>query len=129
MEKNTLLTTFNDVFISFITDVQNVFPEDADLLSAKGYLLMIRKANPKMIVKIWKKHISSKYKEQILSGDLEFFIEKDYVADIQNNENSKIIADCIDRLREPIRTMTKENQQKSMQYIQNLTKLSDLIIP
>ena len=128
MDKTNMLAAFNDLFMAFISDVQTVFPEDADLLSAKTYLQMIRKANPKMIVKIWKKHISAKYTEQILAGDIAFFIEKDYIADIQHNENSKVITDCIDRLREPIRTMSSENQQKSMKYIQNLTKLADMIV-
>ena len=47
-----ILSAFNDHFVEFISDVQKVFPEDAGLLTAKNSLLMIRKANPKMIIKI-----------------------------------------------------------------------------
>ena len=49
---NNILTAFNDHFIEFVSDIQNVFPEDADILTAKNALITIRKANPKMIVKI-----------------------------------------------------------------------------
>ena len=50
---NNILTAFNDHFAEFVADIQNVFPEDPDILTAKNALLTIRKANPKMIVKIW----------------------------------------------------------------------------
>jgi hypothetical protein len=50
---NNILTAFNDHFFDFLNDVHNVFPEDADILTAKNALLTVRKANPKMIVKIW----------------------------------------------------------------------------
>ena len=54
---NNILTAFNDHFIEFVSDIQNVFPEDADILTAKNALITIRKANPKMIVKIWNAYI------------------------------------------------------------------------
>ena len=49
---NNILTVFNDHFTEFVSDIQNVFPEDADILTAKNSLFAIRKANPKMIIKI-----------------------------------------------------------------------------
>ena len=62
---NNILTAFNDHFLEFVNDVQAVFPEDADILSAKNSLITIRKANPKMIVKIWNTFIVGKYKAEI----------------------------------------------------------------
>ena len=119
-----ILTAFNDHFVDFISDIHNVFPEDADVLSAKNSLLAIRKANPKMIVKIWNAFIVGKYKAQIEAGDLSFFMNKDYSADVVNAENSDKIMEAINRLREPIKQMTPDSQAKTMKYIQNLTKLA-----
>jgi glutamyl/glutaminyl-tRNA synthetase len=121
-----ILTAFNDHFIEFISDIQNVFPEDVDILSAKNSLLAIRKANPKMIVKIWNAFIVNKYKDEIEGGDISFFTNKDYSQDVANAHNSDKIMEAINRLREPIKQMTPENQKKTMKYIQNLTKLSAL---
>ena len=121
---NNILTAFNDHFIEFVSDIQNVFPEDADILTAKNALIAIRKANPKMIVKIWNAYIVGKYRSEIESGNLEFFMNKDYSQDVSGASNSDKIMDSINRLREPIKHMTPESQAKTMKYIQNLTKLA-----
>ena len=70
---SNILTAFNDHFIDFVTDIQNVFPEDADILTAKNALLAIRKANPKMIVKIWNTYIVGKYRPEIEAGNIDLF--------------------------------------------------------
>jgi hypothetical protein len=124
---SNILNAFNDHFFEFLTDVQNVFPVDADILAAINALTMIRKANPKMIVKIWKAFIADKYRAQIEANDISFFLSKDYSSDVSNAQNSDKIMESINRLREPIKNMGPENQAKVMKYIQNLTKLSDLI--
>jgi len=123
---SNILTAFNEHFMEFLNDVQSVFPEDPDILFAKNALIAIRKANPKMIVKIWKSFIAEKYRNQIQNGDIEFFINKDYANDVSNAQSSDKIMDSINRLREPVRNMGPENQAKVMKYIQNLTKLSEL---
>lgn len=121
-----IVSLFNDQFVEFVTDIHNVFPEDHDILVAKNSLIAIRKANPKMIVKIWNMYIVSKYKEEIEKGDISFFINKDYSSDLANSDNSNKIMESINRLRQPIKEMSAENQQQTMRYIQNLTKLATL---
>jgi hypothetical protein len=123
---SNILTAFNDHFLEFLNDIQSVFPNDVDILTAKNALTSIRKANPKMIVKIWKVFIAEKYRDQILAGDIAFFIDKDYGSDVSSAQNSDKIMDSINRLRDPIRNMGPDNQAKVMKYIQNLTKLSEM---
>ena len=123
---NNILTAFNDHFIEFVNDVHCVFPDDADILATKNALTTIRKLNPKMIVKIWNSFIVSKYKSEIEAGNIEFFVNKDYSQDVSVTSNSDKIMESIDRLRDPIKNMSVENQAKVMKYIQNLTKLSQL---
>ena len=121
---NNILTAFNDHFIDFVSDIQSVFPEDPDILATKTALTAVRKANPKMIVKIWNAYVVGKYKSEIEAGNIDFFINKDYASDVSVASNSDKIMESINRLREPIRQMTPESQAKTMKYIQNLTKLS-----
>jgi len=123
---SNILSAFNDHFVEFVTDIQSVFPEDHDILVAKNSLLAIRKANPKMIVKIWNTYIVGKYKSEIEKGDITFFINKDYSQDLVYANNPDKIIESIDRLRMPIKSMNPEEQAKTMKYIQNLTKLASI---
>ena len=123
---NNILTAFNDHFIDFVNDIQSVFPNDADILSTKTALIAIRKANPKMIVRIWNAFIVSNYTNEIEAGNLDFFINKDYSKDVSSVGNSDKIMESIDRLRSPVKNMGPENQAKVMKYIQNLTKLAQM---
>jgi len=86
---NNILTAFNDHFIEFVSDIQNVFPNDPDILATKNILSAVRKANPKMIVKIWNAYVVGKYKSEIEAGNIDFFINKDltneYVDSIISN--------------------------------------------
>ena len=122
-----LVTIFNDHFVEFLTDIHNVFPDDTDILTAKNALVAIRKANPKLIVRIWLKYVANPYQERINAGDVTFFIEKDYAMDLTRSAHADQIMGCIDRLRNPVKQMTPENQAKTMKYIQNLCKLANMI--
>ena len=122
-----LLTVFNDHFAEFVSDIQSVFPDDRDILTAKNALSAIRKANPKLLLRIWIKYVATPYKDVIDAGDINFFITKDYSADLARNDNADKIMESIDRLRNPVKQMSPENQAKTMKYIQNLCKLAAMV--
>ena len=126
MNNSMLLQGFNNHFEEFVSDVQTVFPDDLDVNTAANLLGTLRKANPKMIIRIWKAYISDKYGVQIEKGDISFFLGKNYGQDLQDLDSSKRVLDAIEKLRAPINAMSKENKDKSMKYIQNLTKLSNM---
>jgi hypothetical protein len=121
-----ILTAFNDHYIEFVNDICRVFPEDTDIAAAKNSFILIRKANPKMIIKIWHKYVVEKYHDIIDQDDVSFFINKDYSSDLSAAENSDKIIEAINRLRNPVKMMTPEDQKKVMKYLQNLKKLSVL---
>ena len=122
---NTSITSiFNNHFAEFLDDIQNVFPEDVDIKAAKNSIITIRKANPKLLIKIWTKYVVLPYQKEIADGNIIFFVSKDYSSDLVKTDNAGQIMDVIDRLREPIKLMSCENQQKTMKYIQNLSKLA-----
>jgi hypothetical protein len=129
MTTPTLLTAFNDHFMEFVNDIHEVFPDDVDILSAKNSFSMVRKMNPKLLIKSWDSLVVGKYQSAIEAGDLSFFMNKDYtndLKDVPNNPNAERIVSAIDRLRTPIKSMSLDNQAKIIKYIQNLTKISNL---
>ena len=122
-----IATIFNDHFTEFINDINNVFPNNVKIMSAKNSLSTIRRANPKMLIKIWINYVATPYKTQIERGDISFFLEKDYTIDLSGYAQSDNIMEYIHMLREPIQNMGQENQAKAMKYIQNLSKISALL--
>jgi hypothetical protein len=126
-KNSNIATIFNDHFTEFINDISNVFPNNVKIMSAKNSLSTIRRANPKMLIKIWINYIAIPYKTQIENGDISFFLEKDYTVDVGGYAQSDNIMEYINMLREPIQNMGQENQAKAMKYIQNLCKISALL--
>lgn len=124
--KKTLLTAFNNHFLEFVNDIACVFPKNKDIKLSKNVVSTLKAANPRLIIRIWKEYVSDPYSKKIEEEDISFFIEKDYSNDVTYIESNGYIKKSIDRLREPIRKMGKENQDKSMKYMKNLSKLANL---
>ena len=123
-DKTTILRAFNTHFFEFIDDIILIFPENEDIISSKITFDLLKCANPTAIIKAWYKYIYSPYKEVIDEGDIRFFFNKDYKDDLSMLSNANKIMQIINVLREPIKTMGEQNQATSIQYIQNLSKLS-----
>ena len=123
-DKSIVMKAFLNQFTDFVEDVQNVFPENADIESAKTALFLIKKTNPRVLMNAWVTYIVGPYTDKIEKGDIGFFLEKDYTHDLEYMGNA--VMQKVDALRGPVREMGSENQAKSMKYIQNLTKLAKL---
>ena len=124
MNNTSVVRAFNDHFTELIEDLKRVFPGNEDLLILETFVGNIRKMNPRLPISAWKECVSNVYSREILSGDITFFLEKDYTADLEGNASSDYIINGIDKLRGPIKQLRSEDKEKSMKYIQNLTKLA-----
>jgi len=128
MDKSAILKGFNNQFEEFLEDVETLFPENKDIKTTKTGLLMLRRANPKMIIGVWYKYVCEKYESYIEDEDIEYFLEKDYSEDLQKNPNSSQVLQGIDKIREPLRQLDESNKKKSVQYLKNLNQLSKIYI-
>lgn len=111
--------------MELVDDICNVFPDDLDIQSAKSSFILIKKANPKLLIRSWDMFVVQKYHQEIKDGKIEYFLQKDYTEDLElGGNNTKQIVDAIDRLRAPIRNMNESEQEKILKYLQNLCKLT-----
>lgn len=124
---SNVVQLFNQTFIQFMDTIHEMFPNDVDIETAKNALLTAQRVNPKITVKIWMSNIVVPYHAQIAAGDIHFFLEKDYSHDVAQHGNADRILEAIDRLREPIKFMSNEQQQVAMEYIQKLTRIAMLV--
>ena len=125
-DKSTVLRGFNNTFFEFVEDIISIFPDNLDLKTSKTAFELFKKANPTSIIKAWYHFVYVTYKDVIMSGDISFFFDKDYAADLTYMSNAEEIMKAIDRIREPIKSMEETNKMTSAVYIQNLCKLSNI---
>jgi len=126
MDKSQILKGFNDHFVEFVEDVERVFPDDDDISTVKASFIQMRKANPKLVIKAFNKYFLKIYRSEIESGNIDFFIHKDYNTDLSVVGDSDYILKKIDVLREPVKNMNSVDREKVVKYIQNLSKLCDV---
>jgi hypothetical protein len=126
MDKSQILKGFNDHFVEFVEDVERVFPDDDDISTAKASFIQMRKANPKLVIKVFNKYFLKVYRGEIESGNIDFFIKKDYNTDLSVVGESDFILKKIDVLREPVKNMKSDDRENVVKYIQNLSKLCDV---
>tara|TARA_Y100000817_G_scaffold312901_1_gene307778 strand:+ start:1526 stop:1921 length:396 start_codon:yes stop_codon:yes gene_type:complete len=124
MDKKTILTGFNNHFAEFTDDIKRAFPENKDIYAAHTALSAMRKCNPQLLCKIWKKYIVEIYRQSIEDGDLEYFANKNYAEDF--SDSYAFIVEKIDLFRKPLMDLPDSEKQKVITYLQNLTKLTDL---
>ncbi len=129
MDKTTILKAFNSQFEEFLEDIEVIFPTNRDIKTTKTALLMMRKANPKMLVSIWYRYVCSKYEMEIENENLEYFLTKDYNEDLKMDQGAaNKVLEGIDKIRVPMRDLDTENKTKCIQYLKNLNKLSKIYI-
>jgi hypothetical protein len=125
-DKSAIIKGFNTHFFDFLDDVSSIIENNDDILTSKTFFETIKKANPTIIIKYWYKYIYLPYKDVIDIGNIDFFINKDYNKDISILENNEEIMKGINNIKICIKETSKKNQEHSMKYVQNLSKLSSL---
>jgi hypothetical protein len=124
--KTTFLRAFNTLFFDFLNDIISVTPENTEIIASKCAVETIKKANPSILIKVWYQHLYLPYKEAIEQGNISVIYDANYHNDLAKLHTSKEIIDIIDKIREPIKTMSTRNKEISMEFIQKLSKLSCL---
>ena len=126
MNHPLVLSTFITQLDECLEDISKVYSSDARFVRCKLYLDTLKKTNPRMIITTWKTQVADKYEQYILEGDIDYFLNKDYTQELPMYNPT--IDQSIQDLRKAIQSMSEENKKKSIQYIQNLCKLSKLYV-
>jgi hypothetical protein len=124
--KSDINKAFNKLFFDFLDDIVSIYPDNKDISAARTSFTSFKQMNPTIIVKSWFKFVYTPYRDIINAGDISFFFNKDYSADLQNTPGSKEIMRVIDEIRGPIQSMDETNKKHSSDYILKLSKLSEL---
>lgn len=129
-DKAFIVKTFNDHFFEFFEDVLKILPGNIHIKTALRSFRTVSDLNKSVLIKCWHKFVYIKYSDVIDAGDITFFFEKDYSADLSHLSNSNNIMDIIDSVRQPVKEACENpvNKEHVITYIQNLSKLSSAYI-
>ena len=93
MDNSSILKAFNNHLVELLEDVKVLFPSDINIKTALKMVSVLKKANPKMIIKGWKSYVSDRYKTEISNGDFQSLIGKDLslLIDAYNEQNDILL--------------------------------------
>jgi hypothetical protein len=127
MEKISLSKAFSNHFIDFLNEVTVLFPKNVKIRTFRTAVKQIKAINPSQLIKSWYKFVTVKYKNQIYSEDFQFFESEDYSGNLKNTKwDANDIYSFIDEMKRSSNDMTVDNKKKTMKYISNLTKMSEM---
>lgn len=127
MDKLSLSKAFSTHFIEFLDEVTSVFPKNVKIRTFKSAVKQVKTVNPSQLIKVWYNVIAIQFKEEIYSQDYTFFEHKDYSNDLKNTKwDANDIYQFIDEMKRSSKNMSNENKKKSMKYLSNLTKMSEM---
>jgi hypothetical protein len=123
-----ILKTFNKQLSEFIDDISTIFPSEKDVMVLATFMKTVIFGKPRAIIDVWYRFIALKYNNEIENGEIEYFLNKDYSEDLQSAPGSTETLDAINKLRSTIKLAFDQdvNKEKTIKYMQNLTKLSNL---
>ena len=121
MENKSMLTAFNNIIISFLEDLIETYPEENDFKVFKNGILTLKKYNPRKVLNYFKLY-TEQYKEQIVTKDINFFINTD--SNKLTNTQDNYIIQIIDKLKNYWIEMSENNKEKIWEYLNTLIKIS-----
>ena len=123
-----ILKTFGKQMEELMEDMLVIFPNDNVILRGKMYFEMMKKANPRFIIRVWKNRIAAKYGQHIANGNFDIFVTMDLSEDISDNpvDNKEEVVSHLQNMLNTIIKMDEHNKNKAFKYIQNITKLSEM---
>lgn len=123
----SLLGAFNNQMVKFIEDIATVLkPEDAaEARQSVSALKLALRLSPTAAIMVWRGY-AQLYTADIVAGDIESFIRRDYT-DVLKDRDASWLSAC-EKIRKCAAYLSPSNQQKTMKYVQLLTRLADMYV-
>lgn len=127
VNKSVLVKIFSEQVVELYRDMIIVYPNNTSIKTGLSLVEQIKTFNPKLLISKYKHGINDKYYEEIVRGDLEYFIHKNYEKDCERagfvGSEVKSQSDWIDTIKELYKEQDKENKNKIKKYFQNFSKI------
>jgi hypothetical protein len=119
--KIVLMTALIDQFTTFVTELSEMYPEDADFEMFLTTIRLIKSTNPSLIVKnIYDNTI--KYEEKIMKKDEQFFLDSSF-----DDHKEDVDMDILSKMKQYYSKMNAASKENVWVYCQNIIRLAKAI--
>ena len=127
VQKSVLVKVFAEQVEELYLDMLQVYPNHLNIKTGLTIVQQLKRFNPKLMIRSYNEAVNNIYYEIIVKGDIDFFINKDYVEDCKrtgyDDNSAKSQADWIETIKNLARELEKENQRKLIKYFQNFSRI------
>lgn len=128
MSKTDNFKLFNNTYFELLSFIKDNSNKNKEYIKFYNKNLLIKKTNIKYLIKSWYSHVTTIYYEQIMKGDISFFLNKDYSEEKKNV--SKEYIDSFEKsvifLKNIYETLEPELLHIFLDYIKKITYYSYL---
>ena len=122
MSKKVLIDALFTQFTSFVNELSQMYPEDADFPMFATTLSLLKSTNPMMVVNFIKTEIVDHYGDKIAIRDESFFLNQDL------STRDDVDLNVVDKLKQYIVGMSPATKETVWAYIEIITRLSTKIL-
>lgn len=126
-KKRQLFKQFNACYFELLNLMKKHGSTSMEFKKFYSYNYFIKKTNVKLFIKTWNETITSLYYDEIMKGNIQYFLEKDYTNDMKGNEGfsqSYNISSYIEYFKNIYNSVEKELISTFVEKIKILTSLS-----
>lgn len=125
-KKNITIVDFNNNLELFIKNIQTTLKDQLAVKAvsvAGNKLKTLRSASPKAIPKLWYDYVTSVYYTQICEGNYNYFLNKDYTSEVNNNSSSdsNSVLEMITNIKSSIVKLPEEQKKRILEELKSLT--------
>lgn len=127
--KRAIFSKFNEIYFDLLKMMKENSDKNKDFSNFYNKNLFIKRTNIKLFIKVWFQSITSLYKNEIMEGNLDYFIKKDFSKDIENNlefSNTYSIDTYIHYFKNIYNDLEEKYINDFVTRVQSLTLLSDM---
>jgi hypothetical protein len=112
-----LMSALFDQFISFVSELSAMYPDDADFPMFLTTLRLLKTTNPSLLPKYIMEN-AAQYEEQIMNKDEKFFLDNTF------ETHGELNMDILSKIKGYVSSMTSETKEHVWKYCQNIIRLA-----
>lgn len=119
--KKVLIDAFFDQFITFVSELSDMYPDDTGFPTFRTTLKLMKMTNPSLVIK-YVSDSTSQFLNKIMASDEAFFMEMNF-----STVFTDVDVNIFTKLKTYIQAMSPKSKVSVWKYIQNVTRLAQAI--